>query len=131
MLRLRTVALAFALAGLSAGTITTATAGTAAATTAPAVPTLTQVSAAHHYGHDQLAFQFRGGMPAKYSARYVSQVIRDASGLPVNVAGSAVVQVSFTPAARHNEKGIVTYGATQRTYPLPEIIQVVNSGDFE
>ena len=131
MLRLRTAALAFALAGLSAGTITTATAGTAAAATAPAVPTLTQVSAAHYYGHDQLVFKFRGGVPAKYSARYVSQVIRDASGLPVNVVGSALLQIRFTPAAGHNEKGIVTYGAMQRTYALPEIIQVVNSGDFE
>ena len=131
MLRLRTAALAFALAGLSAGTITTAAAGTAAATAAPAVPTLIQVSAAHHYGHDQLVFQFRGGVPATYSARYVSQVIRDASGLPVNVAGSALLQVRFTPAAGHNQKGIVTYGAMQRTYALPEIIQVVNAGDFE
>src|SRR5262245_41707825 len=71
MLSLRAAAVAFALAGLSAGTITTATAGAAAATTAPAVPTLIQVSAAYHYGHDQLVFQFRGGVPAKYSARYV------------------------------------------------------------
>jgi hypothetical protein len=89
MLRLRAAAMAFALAGLSAGTITTATAGAAAATTAPAVPTLIQVSATRHYGHDQPAFQFRGGVPAKYSARYVSQVTGDASGLPVNVVGSA------------------------------------------
>jgi hypothetical protein len=117
-----------AAATLAAGTITTATAG---ATTAPVAPTLTQVSAAHHYGHDQLVFQFRGGVPAKYSARYVSQVIGDASGRPVNVVGSALLQVRFTPAAGHNEKGIVTYGAVQRTYALPEIIQVVNAGDFE
>jgi len=131
MLKLRVAAMAFALAGLSAGTITGATAGAAAATTAPAVPTLTQVSAAHYYGYDQLVFQFRGGVPAKYSARYASQVIRDASGLPVNVVGSALLQVRFTPAAGHNEKGIVTYGARQRTYALPELIQGVNSGDFE
>jgi len=131
MLRLRAAALAFALAGLSAGTITTAAAGAAAAATAPVVPTLTQVSAAHHYGHDQLVFQFRGGAPATCSARYVSQVIQDASGLPVNVVGSALLQVRFTPAAGHNAKGIVTYGATQRTYALPQIIQVVNAGDFE
>jgi hypothetical protein len=131
MLKLRTIAAAFALAGLSAGTITTATAGAAAAAAAPAVPTLTQVSATHHYGHDQLVFQFRGGVPAKYSARYVSQVIGDASGLPVNVVGSARLQLRFTPAAGHNQKGIVTYGAMQRTYALPELIQVVNSGDFE
>jgi PAP2 superfamily len=36
-----------------------------------------------------------------------------------------------TPAAGHNQKGIVTYGAARRTYALPELIQVVNSGDFE
>jgi len=116
---------------VGAAAITTATAGAAAATTAPAVPTLTQVSAVHHYGYDELVFQFRGGVPAKYSARYVSQVIGDASGLPVNVVGSALLQLKFTPAAGHNEKGIVTYGAVQRTYALPELIQVVNSGDFE
>jgi hypothetical protein len=120
--------LAGAAATLATGTITTAAAG---ATTAPVVPTLTQVSAAHHYGHDQLVFQFRGGVPAKYSARYVSRVIGDASGLPVNVVGSALLQVRFTPAAGHNEKGIVTYGAIRRTYALPAIIQVVNAGDFE
>jgi hypothetical protein len=131
MLRLRTIVAAFALAGLSAGAVTTATAGAAAAATAPVVPTLTQVSAAHLFGHDQLVFQFRGGAPATYSARYVSQVTGDASGLPVNVVGSALLQVRFTPAAGHNEKGIVTYGAVQRTYALPELIQVVNSGDFE
>lgn len=107
--------MAFALVGLSTGTVTTAAAGAAAAAH-PVVPALTQVSATHRAGYDELVFQFRGGVPAKYSARYVSQVIRDASGLPVNVVGSALLQVRFTPAAGHNEKGIVTYGAMQRTY---------------
>jgi hypothetical protein len=120
--------MAFALAGLSAGTITTAAAGAAAL---PVAPILTQVSAAHHAGYDELVFQFRGGVPATYSARYVPQVIGDASGLPVNVTGSALLQVRFTPAAGHNQKGAVTYGAVRRAYALPELIQVVNSGDFE
>jgi hypothetical protein len=131
MLRLHGVVVAFALIGLGAGTISTATTGAAAATTAPVVPTLTQVSAAHHAGYDELVFQFRGGVPTKYSARYVSQVIGDASGLPVHVVGNALLQVRFAPAAGHNEKGVVTYGSARRTYALPELIQVVNSGDFE
>jgi hypothetical protein len=125
----KSAVLASAAATLATGTTTAA--GAAAPAAAPAVPTLTQVSAAHHYGHDQLVFQFRGGVPGTYSARFVPRVIRDASGLPVNVAGSALLQVRFTPAAGHNEKGIVTYGAMQRTYALPEIIQVVNAGDYE
>ena len=100
----KSIVLAGAAATLAAGTMTAA-AGAAAATTAPVVPTLTQISAAHHSGHDQLVFQFRGGVPAKYSARYVSQVIGDASGLPVNVVGSARLLVRFTPAAGHNAQG--------------------------
>ena len=129
MLRFRAAAMAFAFIGLSAGAVTTA--GTAAATTARAVPTLTGVSATHHYGHDELVFQFRGGVPAKYSARYVSRVIADASGRQVSMVGSALLQVRFSPASGHNAQGFVTYGATQRTYALPEVIQVVNAGDYE
>jgi hypothetical protein len=130
MLRFRAVAAMLTLAGLSAGTVI-ATGAAAGATTIPAVSTLTQISAEHHFGHDTLVFQFSGGLPAHYSARYVSQVIADASGRPVNVVGSAKLLVRFTPAAGHNAWGHVTYGATQRTYSLPNIIQVVNAGDFE
>jgi hypothetical protein len=49
----------------------------------------------------------------------------------VNVVGSALLQVTLSPAAGHNAKGNVTYRPTQRTYALPELIQVVKVGDFE
>ena len=92
-------------------------------------PTLAPVSAAHHYGHDQLVFQFRGGVQATYNARYVFQVIRDASGLPVNIGGQRPAAGQVHPGRRAQpEGGIVTYGAMQRTYALPQIIQVVNAG---
>jgi hypothetical protein len=131
MFRLRIAAMALALAGLGAGTATAATAGAAAGATAPAAPTLTQIRAAHHLGYDRLVFQFSGGVPAQHSARYVSQVIADPSGLPVHVAGSAVLRVAFSPVTGHDARGLATYGAAQRTYALPGIIQVVNAGDFE
>jgi hypothetical protein len=131
MFTVRAVAMMVTLVGLSAGTVTAATAGAAAGTTAPVAPTLTQVSAQHHFGHDTLVFQFRGGVPAKHTARYVPQVIADPSGLPVNVVGSALLQVTFSPATGHNMAGVVTYGPTQRTFALPELIQVVKAGDFE
>ena len=131
MFRVRAAAMMLAFVGLSAGTITAATAGAAAGAPIPVAPTLTQISAEHHSGHDTLVFQFRGGVPAHYSARYVSKVIADPSGLPVNVVGSALLQVRFSPAAGHNAKGVVTYGPAQRTYALPELIQVVKAGDFE
>lgn len=131
MFRFRIAATAFALVGLCAGTVTTVTAGAAAGATAPVVPTLTQISAAHHPGFDRLVFQFSGPVPAQHSARYVSQVSADPSGLPVNVVGSATLLVRFSPAAGHNAQGNVTYGAAQRTYALPGLVQVVKAGDFE
>ena len=131
MFRFRVAATAFALVGLCAGTVTTVTAGAAAGATAPVVPTLTQISAAHQPGFDRLVFQFSGPVPAQHSARYVSQVSADPSGLPVNVVGSATLLVRFSPAAGHNAQGNVTYGAAQRTYALPGLIQVVKAGDFE
>jgi hypothetical protein len=131
MFRFRVAATAFALAALGASTVTAVTTGAAAGAIAPVAPTLTQISAAHHPGFDRLVFQFRGPVPAQHSARYVSQVVGDASGLPVNVVGSAKLLVRFSPATGHNEQGSVTYGATQRTYALPGLIQVVNAGDFE
>jgi hypothetical protein len=131
MFRVRTAAVMLALAGFSAGTITAATAGAAAATMAPVTPALVQVTAQHYSGHDTLIFQFRGGVPAKYSARYVPKVTADPSGLPVNVVGSALLRVTFSPAAGHNANGVVTYGPARRTYAMPELIQVVKAGDFE
>ena len=131
MLKFRVAAIAFVLAGLSAGTITAATAGTSAGTTAPVVPALTQITAAHHPGFDRVVFQFRGGVPVQHTARYVSQVIADPSGLPVTVTGGAKLLVRFSPATGHNAQGMVTYGAAQRTYTLPEVIGVVKAGDFE
>jgi len=131
MFRVRTAVVMLALAGFSAGTLMTGTAGAAAATMAPVTPALVQVTAQHYSGYDTLVFQFRGGVPAKYSARYVSKVTADPSGLPVNVVGSALLRVTFSSAAGHNANGVVTYGPAQRTYAMPELIQVVKAGDFE
>jgi len=86
---------------------------------------------ANHPGLYRLVFQFDGGLPARRDVRSVPAVIGDPSGLPVPVVGDALLQVRFEQATGHDENGQVTYGAVGRTYPLPALIQVVNSGDFE
>lgn len=93
-------------------------------------PTLVAIRAAHHPGFDRVVFEFRGALP-RVSVRYVGQVIGDASGLPVPVAGNAFLRVVMKPATGHNDAGQVTYGPTRRTYALPNVMQVVNAGDFE
>ena len=133
MFKLRSALAAFALIGLGLGTAMTTTAGvaTAAPTATPVAPVLTQITAAHHPGYDRLVFTFRGGVPSQHTAKYVSQVIADPSGLPVSVVGNAKLLVRFYAANGHNEMGKGTYGATSRTFALPGIIQVKQAGDFE
>ncbi|MFE6848890.1 GerMN domain-containing protein [Streptomyces sp. NPDC057686] len=98
---------------------------------APAVPVLVAVRAAHHPGYDRLVFEFRGPVPVRRSVRYVPQVISDGSGLPVQVAGKALLQVTFEPAQGHDDRGQGTFGPVRRAYALPGIIQMVSAGDFE
>lgn len=125
MFRFRFAALILALAGL--GGLAVPAAPVMASTT---VPTLTAIRASHHPGYDRLVFEFRGSVPAQHTVRYVAKVIGDPSGLPVQVVGSAKLLVRFHPAAGHNASG-GTYGPARRTYALPNLIQVVNAGDFE
>ncbi|RSN04817.1 hypothetical protein DMB42_28880 [Nonomuraea sp. WAC 01424] len=96
-----------------------------------AVPVLVDVRAAHQSGLDRLVFEFRGPLPARRDVRYVSRLIADGSGEPVAVAGDAVLQISFDRADGHDRDGRATYGPARRTYALPGLVQVVNTGDFE
>ncbi|MFC4119860.1 AMIN-like domain-containing (lipo)protein, partial [Nonomuraea zeae] len=102
----------------------------AAAQTA-ATPTLAGIRAAHQPGLDRLVFEFRGRVPAQRDVRYVSKLIADGSGRPVNAVGDALLQIRFGRADGHDRHGNVTYGPARRTYALPGVIQVVNTGDFE
>lgn len=109
---------------------------TVGGTTTPAVAaqqtsTLVAIRAAHHPDYDRVVFEFTGPVPAQRTVGYVPELIGDPSGLPVPVAGDAILQVRMAPARGHDDNGNVTYGPTRRTYPLPNVIQVVNSGDFE
>ncbi len=46
-----------------------------------------------HPCYDRVVFDINGPAPASYVVRYVPQVLSDAAGKPVPVAGSAVLQV--------------------------------------
>lgn len=130
MFRTRVVALVLAVTAI--GDFLSTSAATAATTTAATVtPTLVAIRSAHHPGFDRLVFEFRGGLPAQRTARYVTQVIDDPSGKVVPVVGSARLVVRFFAATGHDSLGHVTYGPTRRTYALPGLIQVANAGDFE
>ncbi|MFI9592829.1 GerMN domain-containing protein [Nonomuraea sp. NPDC052265] len=119
------------LAVAMAVTVTGVPALPARAARQAAVPVLVGIRAAHLSGLDRLVFEFRGPVPARHDVRYVSRLIADGSGRTVGAVGDALLQVSFDQADGHDRRGRVTYGPTRRTYALPGVIQVVNTGDFE
>jgi hypothetical protein len=96
---------------------------------APTVPTLVGIRAAHHPGVDRVVFRFDGGVPADVQTRYVDTLLADGSGLPVRVAGRAVLRVRFEPAKAHDASGPTVSG--RRVFALPNVMTVVRSGDFE
>ena len=51
---------------------------------------------------DRVVFEFNGGVPADVRVRYVDRLIADGSGLPVRIAGRAVLRVRFEAADAHN-----------------------------
>ena len=101
----------------------------ASAPAAPTVPTLVGIRAAHHADFDRVVFQFKGGVPADVRVRYVDRLIGDASGLPVRIAGRAVLQVRFELAKAHNASGATA--PARKAFALPNVMTTVRSGDFE
>ncbi len=98
---------------------------------AAATPQLTAVRAAAHPGYDRLVFQFSGSLPARHTVSWVSEVVQDASGLPVPLGGKAFLKVVFAPATAHTAAGAPTYAGLPGRYDLPVLRQVKAAGDFE
>jgi hypothetical protein len=108
----------------------TATGIVTASAAPPTIPTLVGIRAAHHPTYDRIVFDFRGGLPAGREARYVPELIGDASGLPVPIAGRSILQVRFEQANAHDAGGNAT-APDRIAFGLPNILTVVRSGDFE
>ncbi len=95
-------------------------------------PTLVAIRAAHHAEatpiYDRVVFEFRGALPPM-RLEYVPQLISDGSGLPVRLAGRAIVLVQFSPALAHNDTGATAPG--RMTLKLPLVREIAQAGDFE
>jgi hypothetical protein len=115
---------------LAGALIAPAAVADAVAAPAPVVPTLVGIRAAHHPGFDRIVFDFTGGLPRSRQVTYVDQLTADASGLPVRIAGRAILQVRFEQANAHNDAGQST-ASSRIAFPLPNVMTAVRSGDFE
>jgi len=95
---------------------------------------LTAVRVAHQTGFDRIVFEFApqaGGtahIPAYTVSRQASaQFVKDPSGLPVTMRGSAGLRIVF-----HGASGATSYtGSRDLTPNLPVVQEVEQLGDFE
>src|SRR6476646_6390187 len=115
------VGLAVPASGAGSGRATPVAAG---------VATLGRIRAAHHSGLDRVVCEFRGAVPASRQVTYVPRLVEDASGLPVRIAGQALLTVRMEPAQAHDDTGNPT-APLRLAVALPNVINVVRAGDFE
>jgi len=116
------------LLALAAAVVVPLAAAGPAPAAAPPVATLVGISAAHVDGVDRVVFEFAGGLP-RVRAGYVEELIGDASGLPVRIAGRAVLRLRFSAADAHDADGPTVTG--RRAFALPNVMAAVRAGDFE
>ena len=96
----------------------------------PTTSTLVAIRAAQHVGHDRVVFEFDGPLPAQHDVSFVTEILADGSGLPVPIIGAALMSVTFSSATTHDDMGTI-FTPERTTFGLPNVIQVVRSGDFE
>lgn len=96
------------------------------------VPILRAVRVGKQPGADRLVFEFdTAGLP-EWDVEYVDRPVRDCgSGDVVPVAGDAWLQIRFTGAQGHSEKGESTSGPRRRPLAQPIARELVRTCDFE
>jgi hypothetical protein len=104
-----------------------APAGAAPAVPPPALPQLVDVRVAHRGGVDRVVFQFDRGAPSGVDARYVDRLLGDGSGLPVRIAGRAILQVGL----HDTRTDAASPAPARRAFATPNAMTAVRSGLFE
>ena len=87
---------------------------------------LVAVRAAHHPGYDRITFEFVGALPAyTVAAQSTAAFVRDASGQPVSLNGTAGLKVTF--------HGVdLSAAISEDQHPLlPVMLEIRNIGNFE
>ena len=94
---------------------------------------LADLRMAGHDGYDRIVFEYVGNATPELFLDVAGEpYVLDPSGLPVDVAGSPVYLVNIRGASLRDAEGNVLYtGSTDIEPGLEQIVQLVESGDFE
>ncbi|HEX3127949.1 MAG TPA: hypothetical protein VH394_11520 [Thermoanaerobaculia bacterium] len=93
---------------------------------------LREVRAASQEGFDRVVFEFEGNAVPGYRVGYVDPpATQCGSGEPVQVEGTARLQVRLVPAQAHTEAGEATVRERERRPGLPVVKELESICDFE
>lgn len=79
---------------------------------------------------DRMEFTFNDSVP-DYTIEYVEAPIACGSGLPVEVAGAAFLEIRMKPTAAHDEAGVGTIASSDMLLDLPTLLELKITCDFE
>ena len=93
---------------------------------------ITDVRLGTHTGYDRVAFQFNGGIPQTVIEGVLPPFFADASGLPLDVAGTAFLKVTMNGGTKVTPDGGITYAGPTNFEPgFDRLLQLREGGDFE
>jgi hypothetical protein len=97
----------------------------------PGIVVLRDVRTGDQQTFDRVVFEMEGPKLPNHDVKYVQRPVHCGSGLPVQVDGSAFLQVRLSPAQAHTEAGAPTVATLQRKVRLPVIKEIRATCDFE
>jgi hypothetical protein len=103
------------------------------AATGGVVAQTTDVRVGTHVGYDRIVFEYlEDGTPAFEMRTARPPFTQDASGLPMTVNGSPVMQITLNGATKMADDGSLTYtGPTEFEPGFAQLVHLIERGDFE
>jgi hypothetical protein len=93
---------------------------------------ITDVRVGTHAGYDRVVFVFGSGIPEFTLDKAAPPLLKDPSGLPVDVQGGAFWRLVMQGGTRVSPSGAQTYdGKTDFKPGFPQLTELVEGGDFE
>ncbi|HEX8196870.1 MAG TPA: hypothetical protein VF571_11835 [Pyrinomonadaceae bacterium] len=87
--------------------------------------------AARHKNYDRIVFEFQTAEMPGYKIEYVDDVQQCGSGNAVSLAGDAQLEITFTPAQAHNNKGRPTVKKREQKFGYKILKEAKITCDFE
>ncbi len=93
---------------------------------------LTDVRVGTHGDYDRIVFEYGEGLPELEVTQATPPLLADASGMELDVAGEAFLQITLRGGTKQTESGGSSYpGPTEFTPGFDRLVEMEEGGDFE